>query len=127
MDSITAARFRPWGIVLFDEATTLLGSSLSLGPMGGATLFLLLHDIWYLYPPENCENGLNRRPGKQPSSTNVFKEQAFLEIESRIYYLSRHRFPCVPTVIIFMFSLPTQVCNCISDWVSMWVGHVKGF
>lgn len=85
----------------------------------GATLFLLLHGIWYLHQPENCENGLNKRTGNHPSSTNVFKEQAFSEIESRIYYLSRHWFPCVPTVIIFMFSLPTQVCNYISDWMSM--------
>lgn len=65
----------------------MLESFLWLVPMGGATLFLLLHDIWNLYQPENCENGLNRRTGNHPS-TNVFKEQAFSEIESRIYYIS---------------------------------------
>lgn len=62
-DFITATGFRPCGAVSFDECTILSPLIYALPLWCEKILFLLLLDVWYLYQPDYCENGLNRLLG----------------------------------------------------------------
>lgn len=62
MDSTTTTGFRSYGTVPFDQDITYGGVTLEFWDVftGGATLLLMLPDVWYLYQTGYCENGLNR-------------------------------------------------------------------